>query len=654
MPEFKNGKWYDNYGKEITPANERGAAMSPSTSATPSWYKPPVSPVARPPMQPTQYGQPPSTPSWGGNWLPKPSRQTDTSLLSGLNGGMKSADREPLGGATGDWDLSKFRALAPGSKSPGSASKPAAPAPAPAALPVNPFAPSMDTRDPGVSAYDTTVGPENPAWYSGPNAGQYSGSRMEAGTDFGFGTPGPEDPSWYAEQGKKAPRPDRGFLQSLSDGIGDAVTNVGQYVQDTPNLLQLGINMMAAANAPSKAEQWQQFAGSFDKFGQANRVDEDRKLSKQDREREIERQKKADAQTAEMHARQIGSLDRETKEAERVEQEREATKQVVTGMLKELPADANPVMRNLLEFASIGGNYAPVLEYQIRAAEKAGDREHAEQLARLQGNISLQVARMQADREDKRQDNQFNKVLAGEEAKQAGASGLKMPELEDALKNIDDALALLDKGRGMKTGSVFDPSMTLRYTFGDKQGADLMAALNSNTANRTLAILAAQAGVASESDAQRAGFAAVDPQTMSFDAARERLLKMREYTVEDMARMEAQQVWREDVGSVGQAFMTLPDGRRVSFNQHFKENYKPPAPPPSAVRELVYTKEEMGSTPNARITSAIKGLQGALTPQEYDSAVAALKNMPKDELATAMAQAPRTRVSTNFAMNTIR
>jgi hypothetical protein len=170
-----------------------------------------------------------------------------------------------------------------------------APAPAPAALPVNPFAPPMDTRDPGVSAYDENYGPENPAWYSGPNAGQYSGSRMEAGTDLGFGTPGPEDPSWYAEQGKKAPRPDRGFLQSLSDGIGDAVTNVGQYVQDTPNLLQLGINMMAAANAPSKAEQWQQFAGSFDQFGRANKADEDRKLTMEDRQREIERQKKADA-----------------------------------------------------------------------------------------------------------------------------------------------------------------------------------------------------------------------------------------------------------------------------------------------------------------------------------------------------------------------
>ena len=153
----------------------------------------------------------------------------------------------------------------------------------------------MDTRDPGVSAYDENYGPENPAWYSGPNAGQYSGSRMEAGTEFGFGTPGPEDPSWYAEQGKKAPRPDRGFLQSLSDGIGDAMTSVDQYVKDTPNLLQLGINMMAAANAPTKAEQWQQFAGSFDKFGQANRVDEDRKLTMEDRQREIARQKKADA-----------------------------------------------------------------------------------------------------------------------------------------------------------------------------------------------------------------------------------------------------------------------------------------------------------------------------------------------------------------------
>lgn len=440
--------------------------------------------------------------------------------------------------------------------------------------------------------------------------------------------------------------PKRDWLQSLGDGIGDAVTNVGQYVQDTPNLLQLGINMMAAANAPSKAEQWEQFAGSFDKFGQANRADEDRKLSKQDREREIERQKKADAQAAEMHTRQIGSLDREAKDAQRVEQEREATKQVVTGMLKELPADANPVMRNLLEFASIGGNYVPVLEYQIRAAEKAGDREHAEQLARLQGNISLQVARMQADREDKRQDNQFNKVLAGEEAKSAGASGLKMPELEDGLKNIDDALALLDKGRGMKTGSVFDPSMTLRYTFGDKQGADLLAALNSNTANRTLAILAAQAGVASESDAQRAGFAAVDPTTMSFDVARERLLKMREYTVEDMARTEAQKVWRRDVGPVFSAFMTMPDGRQLSFDQYFRETYKPqPYAGGPGGDSLKFTKDQLGATPNARITAAIRGLQGAPSPEAWDSAYAALSNLPPDELKKAVLAAPRTRVS---------
>ena len=442
------------------------------------------------------------------------------------------------------------------------------------------------------------------------------------------------------------PRPDRDWLQSLGDGIGDAVTNVGQYVQDTPNLLQLGINMMAAANAPSKAEQWEQFAGSFDKFGQANRLDEDRKLSKQDREREIERQKKADAQTAEMHTRQIGSLDREAKDAQRVEQEREATKQVVTGMLKELPADANPVMRNLLEFASIGGNYVPVLEYQIRAAEKAGDREHAEQLARLQGNISLQVARMQADREDKRQDNQFNKVLAGEEAKSAGASGLKMPELEDGLKNIEDALALLEKGRGTKTGSVFDPNMTLKYTFGDKQGGDLLAALNSNTATRTLQILAAQAGVASESDAQRAGWAAVDPTTMSFDVARERLLKLRDYTLEDMARTEAQRVWRRDVGPVFSAFMTLPGGRQVSFDQHFRETYKPqPYASGPGGDSLKFTKDQLGATPNARITAAIRGLQGAPSPEAWDSAYAALSNLPPDELTKAVLAAPRTRVS---------
>ena len=524
---------------------------------------------------------------------------------------------------------------------PRSTPNPAAPA-APAArvdpwtAPVTP----VDTRDPSISVYD------KPAQNWDEATGDPNDLRMQAGTDLGLGTPGPQDPSYYAERGKKAPRPDRGFLQSLSDGFGDAMTGIDQYVRDTPNLLTLGINMMAAANAPSKAEQWQQFAGSFDKFGQANRLDEDRNLAKKDREREIERQTKADAQAAEMHTRQIGSLDRETKEAERVEQEREATKQVVTGMLKELPADANPVMRNLLEFASIGGNYAPVLEYQIRAAEKAGDREHAEQLARLQGNISLQVARMQADREDARANNNFNKVLAGEEAKSAGASGLKMPELEDGLKNIEDALALLEKGRGMKTGSVFDPNMTLRYTFGDKQGADLLAALNSNTATRTLAILAAQAGVASESDAQRAGFAAVDPQTMSFDAARERLLKLRDYTLEDMARTEAQRVWRRDVGPTFSAFMTLPGGRQVSFDQHFRETYKPqPYAGGPGGDSLKFTKDQLGATPNARITAAIRGLQGAPSPEAWDSAYAALSNLPPDELTKAVLAAPRTRVS---------
>jgi hypothetical protein len=146
----------------------------------------------------------------------------------------------------------------------------------------------VDTRDPSVSAYD---GKEE----FGQGSGVFGDVRMEAGTDLGLGTPGPQDPSYYAEQGKKAPRPDRGFLQSLSDGFGDAMTGIDQYVRDTPNLLTLGINMMAAANAPSKSEQWQQFAGSFDKFGQANRLDEDRKLTMEDRQREIERQKKADA-----------------------------------------------------------------------------------------------------------------------------------------------------------------------------------------------------------------------------------------------------------------------------------------------------------------------------------------------------------------------
>jgi hypothetical protein len=407
--------------------------------------------------------------------------------MSGNNNSVRSADRAPLGGATGEWDLSKFRALAPHdpfagtigdpfaggagkSASTRSTPKPAPPAPAPAALPVNPFAPPMDTRDPGVSAYDENYGPENPAWYSGPNAGQYSGSRMEAGTDLGFGTPEPEDPSWYAEQGKKAPRPNRGFLQSLSDGIGDAVTNVGQYVQDTPNLLQLGINMMAAANAPSKAEQWQQFAGSFDKFGQSNRADEDRKLEKEDRAlrmedrlREIERQKVADVRATAEAERQSQQFDWTKDDRARVVKDRNSTR---AARETAIAAEQNPRRKAFL-MALTDDNYG-VLMAEEYMTEEAARRAREQDDRNRSRNKEDRAAERDDERTARREEGMFamgmsyldnsNKVLP---AMQATVTDLnRMEQIVNRLTEVGsqggiiggDFKMLTEKAKAMTAG----------------------------------------------------------------------------------------------------------------------------------------------------------------------------------------------------------
>ena len=230
----------------------------------------------------------------GGAPAPKPVSPKPVSPMSGLNGGMNGADREPLGGATGEWDLSKFRALAPPENG-GFGPNPTHPigmAPIPRQTPDGPRSAPKPNAQPAMTEQQQ---------YEAAMRGYGAMKPAQPGQDYKMATAGynaikgdaaqPQQQyndamaGYSAMKGAEAqPRPDRGFLQSLSDGFGDAMTGIDQYVRDTPNLLTLGINMMAAANAPSKSEQWKQFAGSFDKFGQANRLDEDRKLAMEDRE----------------------------------------------------------------------------------------------------------------------------------------------------------------------------------------------------------------------------------------------------------------------------------------------------------------------------------------------------------------------------------
>lgn len=92
--------------------------------------------------------------------------------------------------------------------------------------------PMVATSDPGLTAYDETIGPDHPAWYSGPRAGEYSNSRMEAGTDFGFETPGEDDPSYWAEQGKSVPNKfDAKIAQAGLDMMDAATPDQPDYMQ---------------------------------------------------------------------------------------------------------------------------------------------------------------------------------------------------------------------------------------------------------------------------------------------------------------------------------------------------------------------------------------------------------------------------------------
>ena len=95
-----------------------------------------------------------------------------------------------------------------------------------------PFASPSDMRDPGLSAYDETIGPDHPAWYSGPRAGEYSNSRMEAGTDLGFQKPGEDDPSYWAEQGKSVPNKfDAKIAQAGLSMMDEATPDQPDYMQ---------------------------------------------------------------------------------------------------------------------------------------------------------------------------------------------------------------------------------------------------------------------------------------------------------------------------------------------------------------------------------------------------------------------------------------
>jgi hypothetical protein len=428
------------------------------------------------------------------------------SPMSGSNGSVKPADREPLGGATGEWDLSKFRALAPpeGGVFGPNPTHPIGMAPIQRPTPDGPRSAPKSNAQPAMTQQQQ---------YEAAMRGYGAMKPAQPGQDYKMATAGynaikgdaaqPQQQyndamaGYRAMKGAEAqPRPDRGFLQSLSDGIGDAMTSVDQYVKDTPNLLQLGINMMAAANAPTKSEQWQQFAGSFDKFGQANRLDEDRKLEKEDRalrledrEREIKRQQEADARAkvvAEQQDKQFGwtSEDREIALGGRNAGIAEAQRILDTGIIKDASA--------LASFQLAAKGVIPVQDALARLGgvdDKTREYQHQKELARLT-----------AERDDARMKNQVDlhaqKQLEIDALQRARNNMNETHVRQGSLNNLYEARQIIVDlvGVGKDGRLAIDTNQTLSQLFDDPIVESKGQQLKSLAVDRGIGLLKAFGG----------------------------------------------------------------------------------------------------------------------------------------------------------------
>jgi len=525
----------------------------------------------------------------------------------------------------------------------GGGQRPAPNPTAPAVARVDPWtAPVVpeDTRDPSISVYDRPVGD----WYQ--RGGDPSELRMEAGTDLGLGTPGPQDPSYYAERGKKAPRPDRGFLQSLSDGFGDAMTGIDQYVRDTPNLLTLGINMMAAANAPSKSEQWQQFAGSFDKFGQANRVDEDRKLAKEDREREIKRQAKQDARADVVAGQQDTEFGWSEEQRTLAREGRkagiaEAQRILDTGVIKD--------PTTLASFQLAARGIIPVQDAIARLAgvdDKTRQFEHEKELARLQ-----------AIRDDARMRNQVD--IAHQKQLEMDALVRNRNNLNEthvrqgSLNNLYEARDIITKLAGVgKDGRLaIDTNATLSALFDPPEVASYNQQLKSLAVDRGIGLLKAFGGNDTDKEFNLALDTIGNPAN-SLQSQFDTINRQIAVNEEAITRFGAERVWAEENENIyarnkaGQSFTEWYYGKDGPGSKARSSATSTPITQTTGAERVTPTAlslTDLGATPSQRITEALKGLQGAKTPEAYQRTVAALSNMPKDELAKAMAQAPISR-----------
>lgn len=466
-----------------------------------------------------------------------------------------------FGNATGQWNLDAFKALNPN-------------APKPAARPPQPkqdFGPQMmppnipRPGDVSGKAYGQNIPvngmmPANPD----PDMGAYDpalaayGDRQPQPGDTATGTGPKKEGDWFSQ---------------LGEGLGGFNNN---------DLLQMGLSMLG--NSQNGGD-WGAVGKDLAQVTQG--VQQRAQVEKQNKRLDTQ-----DAQNAKLFGYQEDELKATAAERKRVEEVRTGTKAAAQSMLDEMPADADPGARSLLKYAVTNPDaFQGVLEYQIGLAKEDRDFNREKKLAELQGNIQLRVAAMQAERDDKRADRQFDKSLAAADAQRIADSGGIIDQKRAALKNVDQTLGIIDEAvaRGQKSGGYITPDGKLNQLLGQYASADSVDRIKSLTANRVLATLAVQKGAASEKDAETAGYAAVNPETMQFGSAQKLLYGMRDDLMRDLAKEEGRRTWIRDYGSPSVAFRKMPDGSQLSFDQSFDQDYKPGASPYAAIDSFMTT-----------------------------------------------------------------
>ncbi len=445
--------------------------------------------------------------------------------------------------------------------------------------------------------------------------------------------------------------PNSNFLEDIGDGFQEA------FADYTPSdWLQMGLSLLAGSQNGGDWSVVQQG------FGQLANTREQRKRYETEQQRlnrQEARQARQDAMAEELHPLSV-----ESTKAQILAAQNQNTWGAEDRLLaKDARAQGMEYAKNILEGGQVKDPTALAM-FQLASRGVLPVQDALARMAGIDDRMSNQaheeeMARLQAQRDDARMRNQVDiaaqKQLEMDALQRNRNNYNETITRQGSLNNLNEArsyiTSLIGSGKNGKLG--IDTNQTLSQLFDPPEVEAILQNLKALAVDRGIGLLKSFGGNDTDKEFQLALDTIGNP-AATLRSQLDMIDRQIGINEEAINRFGEERKWAEENGNIyarnksGQAFTDYyygkggPGAKRNGTTVDSAARMEP----------FKLSAAELGSTPGARITVAIQGLQGAKTVEAYDRAVAALSNMPKDELAKAMAQVPRTRFS--YAGNTPR